>query len=323
IGACSGLERQNRMQRQGRDVLYYEHAPDNPPTMTVRPGETFEMETQMNRGPDADLIPEELRELYNQKRSDDMPSDRGNPTSGAIYVEGAQPGQAVIVHVEHIEPHGIGWTRYRGSTGAMPGWLGHSNVGPTFKVVRIQDRKIVWNDRFHIPIKPMLGVVGVAPSRERRGNGWCGEWGGNFDIQEITDGAAVTLPVNVPGALLHVGDMHAIQGDGEICGGGGIETGGIATLRVELRDRPQSMTWPRIENAEYIMTTAMARPAEDAFRTALSEMILWLEDEYGMERKEAFMFLSQVLEARVTQFVNPTFSYVAKVKKEYLEWTKG
>ena len=68
--------------------------------------------------------------------------------------------------------------------------------------------------------------------------------------------------------------------------------------------------------------TAQARPAEDAFRTALSEMLLWLEEEYNFARKDAFMFLAQVLEARITQFVNPTFSYVAKVKKEYLEWTK-
>jgi amidase len=116
--------------------------------------------------------------------------------------------------------------------------------------------------------------------------------------------------------------MHALQGDGEICGGGGIETGGIAQLRVELKNKPANMTWPRIENNEYIMTTAQARPAEDAFRIALSEMLLWLEEEYHFTRKDAFMFLAQILEARITQFVNPSFSYVAKVKKEYLEWTK-
>ena len=107
-----------------------------------------------------------------------------------------------------------------------------------------------------------------------------------------------------------------------ISGGGGIETGGIATLTVELRDLPERMTWPRIENTDYIMTTAQARPAEDAFRIALSEMILWLEDGYGMERKEADMLLAQVLEARITQFVNPTFTYITKVQKKYLEWTQ-
>ena len=214
--------------------------------------------------------------------------------------------------------HEIGYTQYRGSTGAAPGFLGPSGIGPQFKVVRIQDGQILWNDKLSFPVEPMLGVVGVAPARERRHNGWAGEWGGNFDIQEITAGASVMIPVQVPGALLHVGDMHARQGDGEICGGGGIETGGLARLRVELADKPDNMTWPRIENATHIMTTAQAKPAEDAFRIALSEMILWLGDDYGMEKGEAFMFLAQCLEARVTQFVNPSFSYIAKVNKKYL-----
>jgi acetamidase/formamidase len=306
------------MQRATRDVLYYETGRDNPVTMKVRPGEVFEVETQMNRGLDSSEVPEELRELWNSKRSDDHPTDRGNPTSGAIWVEGAEPGHVLTVHVEDIQVHGIGYTQYWGSTGAAPGFLGASGVGPQFKAVRIEDGRIIWNDRLSFPVEPMLGVVGVAPERGRWHNGWAGQWGGNFDIQEITAGASVSIPVQVPGALLHVGDMHARQGDGEICGGGGIETGGIARLRVGLADKPQSMTWPRIENATHIMTTAQAKPAEDAFRIALSEMILWLGDDYGMERGEAFMFLAQCLEARVTQFVNPTYSYVAKVNRKYL-----
>ena len=306
------------MQRATRDVLYYETGRDNPVTMTVRPGEVFEVETQMNRGRDSSYVPEELRDLWNSKRSDDSPTNRGNPTSGAIWVEGAEPGHALVVHVEDIQVHGIGYTQYRGSTGAAPGFLGPSGIGPQFKVVRIEDGMIIWNDRLSFPVEPMLGVVGVAPEREHRHNGWAGEWGGNFDIQEITAGASVSIPVQVPGALLHVGDMHARQGDGEICGGGGIETGGIARLRVELADKPDSMTWPRIENATHIMTTGQGKPAEDAFRIALSEMVLWLGEEFGMERGEAFMFLAQCLEARVTQFVNPTYSYVAKVSRKYL-----
>jgi amidase len=308
------------MQRQPRTPLYFETGPDNPPTMTVADGETFEVETQMNRGPDPDTVDPDLREEYEALRN---PSTRGgNPSSGAIRVEGAKPGGLLALHIESIEPHGIGYTSYRGSTGAMPGWLGHSGVGPASKVVRIKDGMILWNDRLSLPVAPMLGVVGVAPMRERHHNGWAGEWGGNFDIQEVTAGATVLLPIQVEGALLHVGDMHARQGDGEISGGGGIETGGVARLRVELRPLPERMTWPRIENAEYIMTTAQAKPAEDAFRIALSEMVLWLEDEYGMDRKEAYMLLAQVLEARVTQFVNPTYSYVAKVQRKYLEWTR-
>ena len=164
----------------------------------------------------------------------------------------------------------------------------------------------------------MLGVVGVAQANTRWTHAWAGQGGGNVDIQEVTTGASVHLPISVPGALLHIGDMHARQGDGEICGAGGIEAGGRVRITCELAERPASMTLPRITNATHIMTTAMARPAEDAFRTALEEMVLWLEDEYGFTKGEAYLFLGQVLEARCTQFVNPTFSYVAKVDRKYL-----
>ena len=139
-----------------------------------------------------------------------------------------------------------------------------------------------------------------------------------MDIQEVTTGATVYLPISVPGALLHIGDMHAIQGDGEICGAGGIEAGGRVKVSCDLAARPKNMIWPRITNDTHIITTAQAKPAEDAFRLALVEMILWLEEEYGMSRGEAYLFLGQVLEARCTQFVNPTYTYVCKVNRKYL-----
>lgn len=307
------------MQRATKDVLYYTHSGANPPTMTVKPGEWFEVESQMNRGPDAALVPDDIRDLYNQHRSDSQPTDRGNAATGAIVVEGAEPGQIVTVHVESIQTHPVGWTRYAGSTGAMPGYLGPSNIGPQFRIVRIENDRIIWNDQLSLPTAPMMGVIGVAPAKdEARHNGWAGEWGGNFDIQEVTAGAKLSIVVNVPGALLHVGDMHARQGDGEICGGGGIETGGVVKLMAELGPKPAEMTWPRIENDTHIMTTAQGKPAEDAFRIALSEMILWLEADYNMTQGDAYMFLAQVLEARVTQFVNPSYSYICKVNKEYL-----
>lgn len=301
------------MKRATKDILYFENGPDNEPTLHVKPGEEFEVETQMNRGPWLDDHPD--REVLEERLRG------GNPSSGCIYVEGAEQGQVLTVHIGEIEVDPVGFTNFRGANGAMPGWLGGSGVGHHYKIVQIIRNEIIWSDRLRIPIAPMLGYVGVAPANTRWTNSWAGEWGGNFDIQEVTTGASVHLPVNVPGALLHIGDMHARQGDGEICGAGGIEAGGRVRVRCELAERPHSMTWPRITNETHIMTTAMARPAEDAFRTALSEMILWLEHDYGFPRGEAYMFLGQVLEARCTQFVNPTFSYVAKVHRSYLPLT--
>ena len=298
------------MQQATRDILYFEIGPDNEPTLRVSPGEEFEVETQLNPGPWLDDHPE--REMLRQKLRG------GNPSSGCIYIEGAMPGQVLSVNIGEINLDPVGFTNYWGSTGAMPGWMGPSGVGEQKKVVHIKEGKIIWSDQLELPVAPMLGLVGVAPASTRWSNIWAGQWGGNMDIQEVTTGAVVHVPVYVPGALLHIGDMHAIQGDGEICGAGGIEAGGRVKISCDLVPKPESMSWPRITNETHIITTAQAKPAEDAFRLALVEMVLWLEEEYKLDRGEAYLLLGQVLEARCTQFVNPTFTYICKVNRRYL-----
>ena len=137
-------------------------------------------------------------------------------------------------------------------------------------------------------------------------------------MQEVTAGAVVYLPVEVEGALLHVGDMHALQGDGEICGAGGIETGGTAVLECAVLPRPASFYWPRVVDETHIMVAANDKPAEAAFRSGLENLLLWMEEEHGIPRGQGFLLLGQVLEARVTQFVNPTYTYCLKVAKRYL-----
>ena len=181
------------MQKATRDVLYFEIGTDNAPTLHVQPGEVFEVETQLNRGPWLDTHPdgEALRaRLYG-----------GNPSSGCIYVEGAQPGQVLTVHIGEIDLDPLGFTSFAGSTGAMPAWLGGSGIGAHHRIVEIRDGLIHWSPTLKLPAAPMIGFVGVAPARERYHNGWGGPWGGNFDAQEVTTGAAVQLAVNVPGAL--------------------------------------------------------------------------------------------------------------------------
>jgi acetamidase/formamidase len=298
------------MQRATTEKLYFETGPDNPVTLRVRPGEEFEVQTQLNRGPWFDSHPDGAR-LQQLLRG-------GNPSSGCIWVEGAEPDMMLSVHIGSISLDPVGFTRFRGQTGAMPAWFDSSGVGPHHRIVQIENYVIHWDERRKLKAKPMIGFVAVAPAFERIANIWGGTWGGNFDVQEITTGATVQLRVNVAGALLHVGDMHAIQGDGEICGAGGIEASGIVRLRVELKPAPRNLKWPRIQNATHIMVAAMARPCEDAFRYALEGLILWLEEEHGFSRGDAYLWLGQVLEARCTQFVNPTFTYVAKIAREHL-----
>ena len=302
------------MKQAGKDTLYFEIGSDNHPTLTVEPGEEFVVQTQMNRGPWIDSHPdgERLRALLRG----------GNPSSGCIVVRGAKPGDMLAVHIGDIILSEMGFTHFSGSNGAVPAMFGDSAMGELSKIVRIEGTEIVWRDGLRIPARPMLGFVGVAPRGERYHNGWGGWWGGNMDIPEVAPGATVYLPVTVEGAMLHIGDMHAIQGDGEICGAGGIETEGSVRLRCTLHERPRGMVYPRIEDATHLIAVGMARPAEDAFRMALEHLVDWLEeasaDRAALPKGEAFMLLAQIMEARCTQFVNPTFTYVAKVNREFL-----
>jgi amidase len=298
------------VKRANTNVLYFETGPANAPTMRVRPGEAFEVQTQLNRGPwlaghpDGERLTALLR--------------GGNPSSGCIWVEGAEPGMVLTVEIGEIRLDPLGYTRFRGANGAMPAWLNGTGIGQQERVVNIKDGQIFWGDDRVLPTAPMLGFVGTSPAFETWGNTWAGLHGGNLDVQELTTGSRITLPVEVPGALLHVGDMHARQGDGEICGAGGIEASGVVELSCSLGPRPAHFSWPRIEDATHRMIAAQGRPAEDAFRAALVALILWLEEE-GMARGEAYLWLGQVLEARCTQFVNPTFTYLAKLARKY--WT--
>lgn len=298
------------MQRATPDILYFETGPHNPVTMTVAPGEEFEVQTQLNRGPWFETHPR--GEEFRQKLRG------GNPSSGCIEVNGAEPGQMLSVHIGEITLDPLGFTNYRGNTGAMPGWMGSNGVGPHHKVVHIENGKFRWNEQLELPIAPMLGFVGISSEYETFANTWATRYGGNFDIQEVTTGATVHLPIAVTGARLHIGDMHARQGDGEICGAGGIEASGVVRVKTSLSPQPGSMFWPRITDATHIGVAAMARPAEDAFRLALEDLIRWLVEDYGFSIGEAYLYLGQVLEARVTQFVNPTFTYFLKVHRQFL-----
>ena len=303
------------IQRQEPSPLYYETSPANPPTLWVEPGEVFEVLTQFGRGPDLSVVPTDLREEWSRYHSYEV--ERGNPSSGAIWVRGAEPGLAIEVAIEAMELAPVGYTAFLGDNLLFPRTPLTTSDLSSARVVRIQDEQVIWDERLAIPARPMVGMVGVAPAHEAQSNLRVGEWGGNMDVQEVGPGARVRLAVNVPGALLHIGDVHALQGDGEI-GGSAIETSALIRLRVELMERPGEMTWPRIVTPERILTVASGRPAERAFRIAASELIQWVHADYGLEPEEALLLLSQVLEARATQVVNPTITYVAGIKHEIL-----
>ena len=298
------------MKQADKSVLYFETGPTNPVTLSVAPGEEFEVETQINAGPWIDESADPAAERARLRGA--------NPASGCIEIEGAAAGQVLAIHIDDIRLSTMGFTHFGGANGAMPSWFGATGVGEHWKIVAIEGGRIEWEPGLSLQARPMIGFVGVAPPFESFSNARVGYWGGNFDVQEITTGATVYLPVYVPGARLHVGDMHAIQGDGEICGAGGIETEGVVRLRCELYDAFPGMLGPWIEDDTHLICVGCARPAEDAFRLAVESLVVRLETVYGYTRGDAYLLLGQVLEARATQFVNPVVTYVAKVAKRFI-----
>jgi amidase len=291
------------------ETMYSYTSAANPVTFTVQPGETFQVETLPTCGRQFDT---------HTGKQDDQAESGINASTGCIAVEGAKPGQMLVVHVLNIELHEFGFTRLSWPSSILPHLAKEPGWEAGYKAVRIRDGFIEWSEGLRIPAAPMIGYIGVARPNETLSNAHNGPFGGNFNVQEITAGARVHLPVNVDGGLLHVGDVHAVQGDGEIDGAGGIETAALLTLKVELTDRPKRFRNPRIETDEYIATAGFARPAEAAFAAALEDLIHWMVDEFEFTPTDAHMLLAQVLEARVTQFVNPLFTYLCKVQRKYL-----
>jgi amidase len=293
-----------------RDVhftLSREHAP----VVEVAPGARLLVQTELNLG---DCL-HSLDEVFDP-RMINPPFING--ATGPIYVRDIGPGDMLIcdIHAMELLPPGVTAI----PVGLWP-FLDRQSPGGGevhHRVVDVRDGHVLWSENVRIPVSPMIGVIGTAPLLEAVSTMDCGRHGGNMDVQEIGPGCRVYLPVNVDGALLFVGDCHAVQGDGELAGVGAIEIRTSTFLSVDGAERPERMSWPRFETAEHIGTIACARPLEDAFRIAVEELAYWMADQYSMLLPDAVLLLAQVAEARCTQLVNPKYTYVCKVAKRYL-----
>ncbi len=144
-----------------------------------------------------------------------------------------------------------------------------------------------------------------------------GPFGGNMDVADVCPGNTIYLPVYVSGGLLYTGDVHAAQGDGELCGVACEVTGTCSTSH-RGDEGEVTITWPRIESPSELMTVGSARPMEDAARIAWTELIGWLISDYGFDRWEAYQLLTHAGRMRVGNMVDPQYSLVARIAKEYL-----
>ncbi len=278
----------------------------------VEPGETFEVETELNIG--GHLI----THLDEKLTADKVTLPFVNPATGPIRLKGAKPGDMVVIDVIDVGVHGLGYTALWPGIGIFPDWCRKKEFGIQNRNVRVEDGIVHWSDTLKLEVKPMVGVIGVAPVAGGTLTIDNGTHGGNLDVQEVTNGNRVMFPVFHEGAYLYFVDVHALQGDAECNGMGAIEIRGHLRLRVNLAPAPKRMIWPRIETPTHICTLGCARPLDDALRIAFEEMVYWLEESYKIPAAEAYMLLGQIAEARCTQMVNPKYTYICKVAKKYL-----
>jgi amidase len=252
-----------------------------------------------------------------------------NPLSGPFFVEGAEPGDTLVVRILDLQ---IDSNQGVGAFAPGFGALNQTNYTPMlhqplpekvwFYPIDHSDNTGTFqaldsNFKVKIPLHPFLGCIGVAPANgEARSSVVPAEFGGNMDAPEVSAGNTLYLPVSAPGALLYFGDGHAVMGDGEIAGTA-IEVPMRARLRVDLLKRKQTR-WPRFENDERIMAAGIYRPVDDALRIAYTELVSWIHADYGLSEFDAYELLSQVGHAHLTEMVDPNYVVIASIEKKYL-----
>src|SRR6266542_3182126 len=252
-----------------------------------------------------------------------------NPQTGPFFVEGAEPGDTLVIRIEKLEP-----ARSYGISSSFPGfgalnatsrtamlaadlpetvWFYEVDRGKNVARTKSLDGKLTWE----VPLAPFLGCLGVSPANgEARSTIVPDDFGGNMDCPEVRAGNTVYLGVRVPGALVSFGDGHLAMGDGEIIGTA-VEGAMNVELTVDLikhRDTP----WPRIENTEWLMSVGAGRPLEDAARIAFKDMVRWVREKTGLSEMDAYEFVSQNARAPIIQIVDPNYTVLVKVAKSRL-----
>lgn len=279
------------------------------PVLRVANGDVVVTETLDAHGYDKSLV----------KRGGDT-----NPMTGPFFVEGAEPGDVLAVEIIRISMNRkTGWTR---------SGLAWNVVDPAMVRNMPQRDMIIWDiggngvslqeptrglENWTVPLDPMIGCFGVAPAGgEAISTATSGPYGGNMDYRFFRMGTTAMFPVAVPGGLFFLGDVHAAQGDGEIAGTG-IETSAEVEFRVRIiKNKP--ISWPRGETADAIFTVGNARPLEQGLQHATSEMLRWLESDYGLSRVSASHLLGMAVRYDIGNVFNPAFSVACRVEKQWL-----
>jgi amidase len=214
------------------------------------------------------------------------PQRTPNPLTGPIAIDGAEPGDALRVQIDSIELGVRGWNGAHAHVGGYtPGTIPKALA----RVCDVEGDTVRFSDTIALPLAPMIGCIGTAPE-EARSTQSAGSFGGNMDHPVIAPGAIVHLPVLVPGALLFIGDAHAVQGDGELSGLG-LEIPAVVRVRVELQEHG-GLTWPWVETGERVIVCTAAPTFVEARNAAVGAMLTTLMSQLGLEPAEAMGLIS-------------------------------
>jgi amidase len=279
------------MYRVRKEHLIYAMSDKNKPVLRVENGSTIVFET-------CDCFENQITSV--DTPFNELNWDRINPATGPVFVEGAEPGDilAVEIHNIHLADRGVMVT----SPGL--GVIGGDLSGNVIRMIPIQNGKAIFEGRVELPLNPMIGVIGTAPAG---GEGiTCGtpdKHGGNMDSKVITNGTTLYLPVNVPGALLAMGDLHAAMGDGEVsvCG---VEIAGEVTVTVSVI-KEKGWTLPMAKTELALYTIASEKLLDDAVASATKNMVSFLETEAGISKHDAIALMSIGGNLQISQVVDP------------------
>jgi|SRR5680860_81110 len=279
-------------------------SPNNKPVLSVDSGSTVVFET-------LDCFSNHIQN--EEQLFSSVGWDLINPATGPLFVKGAEPGDILKVEIVDIKVADQGVM----TTAPNMGVLGQIVSGETTKIVPIKDGLAIFNKKIQIPINPMIGVIGTAPQSEEIPTGTPGTHGGNMDCKRIVQGATLYLPVNVPGGLLAVGDMHAVMGDGEIvvCG---IEISGEVTLKVTTV-KGKSLPLPMLVEGDSVITIASEQTLDDAAKMATIQMHSFLCDQLKLDVDEAGMLLSVLGDLKICQVVDPLMTARMEIPRWVLE----
>jgi len=292
------------MQKISKDNCIYTMSAKNTPVLQINPGTQLQFETW-------DALHGQIG--YTNNSFDGLDWTRVNPATGPVYINGAEEGDILSVKIDRIEVANEGVVVCGKGMGVMGPKLDWS----CSKIIAIKDNFAHFSDAIKLPLNTMIGVIGVAPKDEEISCGAPDFHGGNMDCKEIREGATLLLPVNVPGALLAMGDLHAVMADGEI-GVSGLEVSGVVTVTVDVI-KGKTLPLPMICNNSHVMTLASHEDLDIAVEMAVANMVEYLTQEKGFSEEDAVMLTSLVGDVRICQVVDPKKTIRVEFPKMYLK----